>query len=258
MKLSDVREIFRILGDARDLRHDPEAQEKLIVDEMVRILDADFGHALRYDNFRPNKKAVITHTVFGSTQDPYVMSYIRQWGRSRYVHTDPIKPHAWKHRGPVCTISRSMFLTYQELRPYRLFTDMIEPARLNDAIMTFFRYPGTDQTRGYTFIRTLDKKEFNARELRLAHLLIRELRPLCINGVLEPVNIFSLLPGRLADISRDLTTGLSQKQIAEKRHLSYETVRSYTKQLYGRLGVSSREALMAKLMTPPRTDTSCN
>ena len=42
-----------------------------------------------------------------------------------------------------------------------------------------------------------------------------------------------------------LLGSLGQKQIAGQLGLTYQTVRSYTKQVYGLLGVQSREELVA-------------
>lgn len=248
LRLSDVRGVFRILSDARDLRHDPRQQEKVIVDAMVELLDADFGHAVRYAEFRPHRPTSVKQVVFGSIQDDRVSRYVSEFGRTHDINDDPMKPVTWDKTGPTHTTSRAKDIPFDELKNYKVFEALTEPAKINDAVLTFFRYPRSHDTRGYSFIRTLDKKEFTPRELRITHLLCSELHRLYLEGVLEERSPLDNLPPRLACLAQDLMTGLSQKEIARMRMLSYETVRSYTKELYERLAVSSREGLMAKLL----------
>ena len=59
--------------------------------------------------------------------------------------------------------------------------------------------------------------------------------------------LIDTLPTRLQRLAPLLLTGLNQKQIAAQEGLSYHTVRSYTKELYATLEVSSRQELMVKL-----------
>lgn len=63
------------------------------------------------------------------------------------------------------------------------------------------------------------------------------------------------LPARLQKLAPLFLTGLSQKQMAQQTGLSYHTVRSYAKELYARLGVGSREQLIAKLRSASETRT---
>ena len=247
LKLSEVREVFQVIGHARELRHDPEQQEKVIVDNMVRLLDADYGHAIRFGNFRPQAPTYVKRLSYGSIKDPTVCSYLSEWGKTHSIDEDPLKPVTWNKAGPVHTTSRSREMTFEKWRTYAIYEQVVEPASINDALMTFFRYPNADDTRGYTFVRTLDKKEFTQRQRRLAHLFSKELFNLYHQGLLEEKSPLDELPDRLAVMAKDLMTGLTQKQIAEARSLSYHTVRSYTKDLYDRLGVHSRQALIEHL-----------
>lgn len=252
LRLSDVRDVFRLLTDVRELRHDPRQQEMLIVDAMVKLLDADFGHAIRYANFRPDRATAVKQVTYGSVQDRTVCAYISEFGRKHDINDDPIKHVTWDKAGPVYTTTRAAEIQFKDLRRYKIFEEMVEPARIHDAMFTFFRYPGSHDTRGYSFVRTLDKPEFTEREKRITHLLCHELYELYLLGSLEERNPLDTLPPRLARTAEGLLTGLSQKKIADQYSLSYETVRSYTKELYERLHVSSREELMAKLLNRPQ------
>ena len=56
------------------------------------------------------------------------------------------------------------------------------------------------------------------------------------------------LPPRMAELARQLCAGASEKQIAAALGLSYQSVRTYVKRLYRRLGVRSRAELFAGLV----------
>jgi DNA-binding CsgD family transcriptional regulator len=247
LRLSDVRRVFQTLGDARELRHDQVRQEVRIVDTMTDLLGASFGFALQFGEFRPKAATHIQRAVPGSTQDPRVVRYLTGWGKRSDFNDDPMMHATWGHDGPVHTTSRSGVMTYEAIKPYRIYEEMVEPAEIRDVLMTFFRYPGTNVTRGYAFQRTVRQEEYEPRDHRLAHLFTTELYRLYREGLLEQPSPMDALAPRLARMARQLMTGRSQRQIALNLNLTYQTVRSYTKELYDTVGVSSREALVAKL-----------
>ncbi len=247
LTLTDVRGVFRILGDARDLRYDQSQQETNIVDEMVDLLDASFGFAVRFDGFRLDAPTKVERLVPGTIQDPQAVHYLSHWGKNSNFDDTPMMNATRIQAGPVYSTTRSDVLTFDNLKSYRIYPELIEPAEMYDVLMTFFRYPGCDITRGYIFHRTIRQKEYELRHRRLAQLFSTELHRLYHEGSLEPRGLLNTLPPRLARIARQLKTGQSQRQIARSQNLSYHTVRSYTKELYDTVGVGSREELVAKL-----------
>ncbi len=247
MDTSDFRSVFRVLSDARELRYDQPQQERVIVDAMTDLLGACFGHAMQVDNFRPGAPTCIKRFVPGSIQDRGVTKYLTEWGRNSDFDDDPMSHITRDKRGPAYTISRSAVMSYQDMVPYRIFEEMVEPAGGSDVILTFFRYPQSNTVRQYAFQRKATQKDFEPRQLALADLFISELHKLYQQGVLEPSNLLIDLPRRLLQVAHQLRTGRSQPQIALHLNLSYQTVRSYTKELYDIVGVISRAALVAKL-----------
>lgn len=240
--------MYRALGDARDLRQDQVRQERLLVDTMCDLLDASFGTAMSFGDFRPQAPTHLRRFVPGSIQDPHIVQFITNWGKTSRFADDPMMHATWGKPGPVHTTSRSREMPFEALRPHRIFRELIEPARLRDAIITFFRYPGGNATRGYVFQRTTRQKDFGPRQLRLAHLFSTELYALCRAAAIEPSAPNQPLPPRLARIAQALMTGRNQRRIARDLNLTYPTVRSYVRELYVAADVHSREELMAKLM----------
>ncbi len=58
--------MYRALGDARDLRQDQARQERLLVDTMCDLLDASFGTAMSFGDFRPQAPTHLRRFVPGS------------------------------------------------------------------------------------------------------------------------------------------------------------------------------------------------
>jgi DNA-binding NarL/FixJ family response regulator len=56
------------------------------------------------------------------------------------------------------------------------------------------------------------------------------------------------LPPRLRRLFELYLTGLSEKEAADRLHLSWETVHSYTRDLHRKLGVGSRAQLLATVL----------
>lgn len=247
LPLEDVKKVFRALGHARDLRHDQTQQEILLVDSMTELLGAQFGHAVRFAEFRPETPTYIHQYIPGSIHDPSIERYLSEWGRNSSFEDSPLKHVTWDKQGPVYTTSRSTVMSYEDVMPYRIYDELVEPSRINDVLLTFFRYPGSNHTRHYIFQRTTAQREFDQRDLNLAHLFTTELYQIYRENALEPRDQLTQLPQRLQTLAYQLRTSRNQKQIAESMNLSYHTVRSYSKELYDIVGVSSREELVARL-----------
>lgn len=247
LRLSEVRRVFRLLGDVRELRHDQARQELLIVDTLVELLNADHGFALRFDGYRPGRPTRIEMAVPCSQQDPLMLRYLQDWGRRSSLDDDP-NVVLTRPRARATVVSRmSGMMTPEQMRTWRIYEELWEHERLCDVLVAFFRYPRSDRVRGYAMHRTHGKVPYGRRDLRLARLFCDELLRLHRAGKLEPPPVVTSLPPRLRRPADLMLGGLSQKQIADEMGLSYQTVRSYSKQLYDMLGVHSREQLSERL-----------
>lgn len=245
LRLADVRKVFRVLGDVCDLRHDQPAQEQRIVDGLVEVVGAPFGWAAQFEDFRPGRDTAVSRFVLGSVTDEHTLDWLWKWSEVNELADDPMVHLGRPSAKPADLVCRSERLSEDEWRAYGAYEGVAEPSGLRDNIALWFRYPGADRIRGYALWRMQGDRLFTPRQTRMARLFAEELALLYEQGRLEPPGVFDTLPDRLRRLVPLLLTGLGQKQIATQTGLSYHTVRSYVKELYGMLAVSSREELSA-------------
>jgi DNA-binding CsgD family transcriptional regulator len=117
---------------------------------------------------------------------------------------------------------------------------------LDDLLASVLRWNHPHRLFVFTQVRPLREKKFSARERRLTHLFVDELSRYVGTALsLEVGGAFDQLPPRVRQTLDCLLEGDSEKLVAARLGLSQHTVHQYVKDLYRRLGVSSRAELLA-------------
>ncbi|MEM1210397.1 MAG: LuxR C-terminal-related transcriptional regulator [Planctomycetota bacterium] len=244
--LADIRGMYRLLGDARELRDRPIEQDRVLADGLAKLVGCDQAFAARFDEFSDRGRTRPAGFVPGTDLDPNVARF-GAWVRiGRNIEQDPmvtltrgIKGHA--------AVSRSLLMPMEGWQDWDVYEAVVEPSRVGDCLVLWYRYPNSDAIRGWSIQRRLGEPDFNARETALLGLAAEEMAELHRIGRLEPPRLLEGLPPRLRELAEALTTEMSQKQIADAMGISYETLRSYAKHLYARAGVNGRESLIARM-----------
>lgn len=248
LTLQDLRNVFRILGDARELKHDKMQQEQVIVDGLCRILGASLGWASGFNGFVPGRTTQIEHFVPGEIQDRKVLQTIEQWSMLHCLDEDPMVSLSCPSRKNADVTCRSKKITTTQWARMEIYEAVVAPIDAVDSLVLWFRYPKSDRVRGYAMQRLGNQREFSDKDVEIARLFAEELYVLFSEDHLEPGGQIEALPKRLQKVLPSLLGDKSQKQIAIETGLSYHTVRSYTRELYDLLGVGSRQALIARVL----------
>lgn len=239
LRLKDVRAIFRLVGDLRELGADPNQWRPHMVTRLRKIVGAEV--------------VVSSEVVFRTTDRPNVMRVIDSgWGTDETGKT-------WQ-----------IFTERDDERPENYWLSVWQPANLatpgaegaNDALVPVV--PQRKVYGGTTFIlsqiplphlgtvdqlglhRAWGDESFTKAQHRLVRLLHVELGRLWKNDALRKAkDPHNDLPPRLQQTLHELLAGKSEKEIAAKLELSRHTIHNYVKALHQRMGVSSRGELLA-------------
>ncbi len=240
LKLRDVRAVFRLVGELRELGADPNVWRPHMVLSLRRIVSAQV--------------VVSSEVRFRATDKPNTMRVVDSgWGCDETGRT-------WR------------ILTEQDdERPENYWLSVWQPAHWsasgqsesNDALVPVM--PQKKVYGGTAFIlsqiplphlgavdqlglhRAWGEESFTRAQHRLVRLLHLELGRLwSVDALRKAKDPHNDLPPRLSQTLSLLLEGCSEKEIAGRLRLSKHTVHNYVKALHQRFEVSSRGELLAK------------
>ena len=248
LKLSDVRRMFRLVMEVRELGADPGQWRPHLCRRLRLLLNAQMVVSAEV-HFRKTKSPGVLRVSdigWGADADGNVVT----------IHTerDDENPETyWLATGvrPASPddadggASAGDWGQADELIP-------VKPRRLLHGGRTFIlsQYPlphagAVDQLGLH---RAFGDPPFTAADHRLVHLFHVELGRLWSRDAIRRASDPTAdLPPRLSQTLAELMAGSSEKQIAVKLELSPHTVHNYVKALHQRFGVSSRGELLAKV-----------
>jgi DNA-binding CsgD family transcriptional regulator len=143
-----------------------------------------------------------------------------------------------------------------ELHPMPFYEEVLDPGRVADILVCFYRRRPWDETAGDALQRLDLAPRFEPRAHRVGRLFIVELSRLYREGELEPTQPSAPeLSPRQKQILPELLAGSAPKQIARELGLRTHTVRDDIKDLYRRLGVCGREERMARFLPDPSCES---
>lgn len=245
LKLRDVRNIFRLIGELRELGADPEQWRPHMVRRMQKLLDAELVISSEVHFRRINKEHVRVidigwgcdatgevWRIFTERDDENPEDY---WVTPAN-HSEPEHPDAGN----------------AALIPLRPTTPLYGGKCF---ILSQFPLPHVGAVDQLGLHRTNREDVFTRAEHRLVHLMHLELGRLWRKDVLANAKDPTAdLPPRLSQTLEELLNGASEKQIALKLELSRHTVHNYVKALHQRFQVSSRGELLSKIGKEKRPD----
>jgi DNA-binding CsgD family transcriptional regulator len=244
LRLRDVRDVFRVIGEVREIGGDPKAWRP----HMVKRLRALFA-----------VEVVISSEIHArTTKTPGILRVIDiGWGCDSEdnlwdIHSERDDEH---------------------LETWRLAAGHIPEPTPGDPVVTVPVRPIAPVYGGKSFVlsqyslphinavdqiglhRAFGDAPFSSAEHRLVRLFHSELGRLWRRDVLRDAgNPHQDLPPRLSQTLTELLAGKSEKEIASQLDLSRHTIHNYVKALHQRFEVSSRGELLAKAGATTKSD----
>lgn len=244
-KLALLAEVFAVLAERQDERQ----IRVLLGDLLLRLLNAD--HYASYLWSEPAGR--FTHRIAIHMSESNLSTY-----EAYYQYNDPIT-----HRLRECTEPTLVtdIMPQQELVRTEFFNDFLRRDGLYWGVNLHVRIVG-EGTGDVRIWRCRDRGNFSIEDLVVLKLVAPAFRAAlqrCLATAAtkghcsSPIEATSsvaqceVLTSRELEVARLVARGLSDKEVAQRLHISFTTVRSHLKAVFGKLGVDSRVKVATRL-----------
>lgn len=252
LRVGDVREILRIIGECRDLGDDELAWRGHLLGELARLTDADLGFSGEMTGCRA-LRPVPRRTIEWGWENGFDRSkFLQQMG---VFAKDPAYSPALNHYFTRLVQDDGVCHSRRDLIPDRSWYRSHDYSSINsvygvDHMLWCFRSierTTGDQNSGVSLSRSIGRRDFRARDRVIVSVSQAALVPL-VGGVLARYDEPSPrdLTPRVRQVLACLLEGDSDKQIASRLRLAVHTVNDYTKIIYRHFGVRGRTELLAR------------
>ena len=248
LRVQDVRDVYRLIGECRDLGNDPALWQRRMADGLRRLLGAtgaSAGEGLWVRPHGPIKPVSVFEVGFDPRGRERLMAYVRQNG----AEVDPIFKALSAHAGPLVTRTRRQLVSDAEWYRSVSFNEYRRVGGFDHQLTSVCRVSDEGASSGIGAYRAIGERDFSEREQRQLQFFHEELGRLIgrslVSG-LEPGP--EKLSPRLRQTLACLLEGDSEKQAAARLGLSQATAHQYVAALYRHFKVRSRGQLLAHVI----------
>jgi len=248
LRVRDVRDAYRLIGDCRDLGNEPALWQIRMFGGLCQLVGAAVGTGGEGFWVRP------THPIQPLSAFEVGLD---AWGRERFMASvqentpqgDPIFRALADVRGGVLTRPRSAVVSDAVWYRSAAFNDYRKPAGVDHCLVSVCQVSRQRAIAVIGLHRGLGERDFSPGEVRLLEFFHEELGRLVGRQLVSATeaNPERLSP-RLRQTLACLVEGDSEKQVAARLGLSPTTVHQYVTALYRRFGVQSRGQLLAHVL----------
>lgn len=247
LRVYDIRQAYRLIGDCRDLAAVPEFWQQRMFDGLLALVGADRSAGGEGAWAGPRRDLQVLSTYW-SGFDQRTLNHLLAYNdylREKGSISNPMLTVLRSLPGPVNTRARTQVMSDRNWYRSEFFNEFLRPADCNDQLASSFQ----TSTGTFSYIsvnRRVHGRDFSGRDRRLIHFFHAELGRL-IGRVLVSVTDPRPddLPPRLRQTLHFLLQGDSEKQAAGRLGVTQSTAHEYVVALYRRFGVHSRAELMA-------------
>lgn len=253
LRLDDVRAALRLVGECRDLRHDPALWRGRACEGLVRLLGVRVVSGLEARWRRPAGPIAPFHVLqAGLTPHEHDRHFVPFFERATPDDDDvlfgPLKTTPGRHIIQVRTAAIPDAAWYG----CRTYDEYFRCVGTDACVVSLWESPG-DRVDMFGLHRDRTDRDFTPREVNLLRLFHAELGELIGPLLVAADDAFSptRLPPRVRQTLACLLEGDSEKQAAARLGVSGPTVHQYVTALYRHYGVTTRAELLARVLRPP-------
>ncbi len=257
LRLRDVRDVFRLLSEIRELASDPKVWRPHMVKRLCKVFGAEIviSSEVHAQAMKKPGQTKIIDIGWGCDAEGNVWDI--------HSERDDENLEAWwltkcdKRTGtPSQPKPEGSETDVEEGEGAAVAVKPLKPVYGGKSfVMSQFPLPHIAAVDQLGLHRAFGDAPFSATEHKLIRMFHVELGRLWRKDVLKKAgDPTSDLPPRLSQTLQELLAGLSEKEIANKLDLSRHTIHNYVKALHQRFEVSSRGELLAKAGAAQKPD----
>lgn len=249
VRVAEVRAAMRVVGECRDLAHDPAEWRRHAADGVRRLLGARMASLSECRWRRPDGDILPFHfQQVGLTDDEmrrHFLPFFAQAKPDDNVLFPPLKERPESH----IVSTRTRDVPDEVWYRCRMYTEYHRPVGVNAGAVSAWELPG-GRSDFIGLHRDAADRDFSGRELALLTLFHEELGRLIGPVLVSADDTYSpaRLPPRVRETLRHLLEGDGEKQIALRMGLSRATVHQYVTALYRHYRVTSRAELLVRVL----------
>lgn len=247
LRLPDVRRVFRLLGDCRDLGHDRAAWTRRAIaglrDELgAYLVVGTFIDGTIEESVRPGRSLFDVGWESGRDRQAWLglisSPRVHDYETVRAIYKDPLPG--------VLVRSRDQLVPDREWGAGAELNEDRKPLHQDETLIGIHRFGGPGVQQVFSINRAVGERKFDGRERMFLRLFLAEANALAGTALaVDEAGPLAALSPRLRRVLDALVEGDSEKQVASRLGLSRHTVHDYVKELYRRFGVGTRGEMLA-------------
>jgi DNA-binding CsgD family transcriptional regulator len=248
LRVSDIREIYRLIGDCRDLGNDPLLWHGRMLEGLTRLVGATVGTGGE-GRWRRPIESPSPKSGFSVGLDALGRERLTAYARVRGLAVDPVYLALRHIPGLLVVRTRSQLLTDAEWYRSRTYNEYFKPIQLDHQLTSVHAASGDHTVSVVSLFRCRGERDFSEHEQQLLRFFHAELGRLIGNALASVFDADgSRLSRRQSETLACLLEGASEKQVAARLGISQLTAHQYVTSLYSRFSVHSRAELLAHFL----------
>ena len=248
LRVQDVRDAYRLIGDCRDLGRDPGLWFPRVLEGLGRLTGSAGSTGGEGRWVRPHRP-LEPLSAFNSGLRPLSRERLKAYIHNKVHVVDPIWQALQGVPGRLVTRTRRQIVSDAVWYRSVVFNEYLRPADMDHRLTSVCQISDAGAISAITLRRARGEQDFSQREQQLLHFFHGEVGRLIGHSLVSAVEPSpENLSPRLHQTLACLLEGDSEKQVAARLGLSQATTHQYVTALYRRFGVQSRGQLLAYVM----------